>query len=203
MNLYNETYKALGAARQVYGEVSREAWKKIMSYQPRVGFLASSPGAIEIQSETMEPSMIAAFETGDLIHGNDGLSITLPIKVRGEVVGAIRLRKSEIAEAWSQDETNLAIVLSDQLSGALESARLYRESQQRAARESLVSDISARIGSTSLVESIVRETTQELGQAIGNAKITFQLQMQPDAREQVEDPARSDAVSRKNGGSKE
>ena len=148
--------------------------------------------------------MIAAFETGKAIHGTDGLSLTLPIKVRGEVIGAVRLKKSEIAEAWSQDETNLAITLSDQLSGALESARLYRESQQRAARESLVSDISARISSTSLVESIVRDTTQELGQAIGNAKITFQLQLQPDITPgEAEDNAGSSALVRKNGGSQE
>ena len=204
VNLYNETSKALDAARQVYGEVSREAWKKIMGYQPRVGFLATAPGAIQLQSETMESSMIAAFETGKAIHGTDGLSLTLPIKVRGEVIGAVRLKKSEIAEAWSQDETNLAITLSDQLSGALESARLYRESQQRAARESLVSDISARISSTSLVESIVRDTTQELGQAIGNAKITFQLQLQPDITPgEAEDNAGSSALVRKNGGSQE
>jgi GAF domain-containing protein len=180
VNLFNETDKALEASRRVYGEVSRDAWRRLMRYQPRVGYLASSPGAVQTQSEALEPTMATAFETGDLVFGKDGLSISIPIKVRGENIGAIRLKKSEISETWTQDETNLAIALSDQLSGALESARLFRESQQRAARESLVSDISARISSSSHVEAIVRETVQELGQAIGNAKITFQLQEKPD-----------------------
>jgi GAF domain-containing protein len=85
------------------------------------------------------------------------------------------LKKSEISESWTQDETNLAIALSDQLSGALESARLYKESQQHAARESLISDISARISAVSQTDAILRETVQELGQAIGNASVTFQL----------------------------
>jgi GAF domain-containing protein len=203
VNLYNETEKALEAARQVYGEVSRDAWRKVMRYQPRIGFLATVPGAVQIHSETMEPSMATAFETGDVVFGNDDLTMSIPIKVRGETIGSIRLKKSEISEAWTQDETNLAVALSDQLSGALESARLYRESQQRAARESLVSDISARISSSSRVESIVRETVQELGQAIGNAKVTFQLQNQSVQPDQADGSARSAFTSRKNGKSQE
>jgi GAF domain-containing protein len=99
----------------------------------------------------------------------------VPVKIRGLVIGAIRLRKNEISDAWTQEETNLAIALSEQISGALESARLYRESQQRAARESLVSDISARISSYSNMETIMRETVQGIGQTIGNASVTFQL----------------------------
>jgi GAF domain-containing protein len=116
------------------------------------------------------------------------LSISVPIKIRGQVIGAIRLKKPEIAEAWSQDETNLAITLSDQLSSALESARLYRESQQRAVRESLVSDISTRLSTTTTIDSILRETVQELGEALGNASVTFQLIDSSNGRRQFEDP---------------
>ncbi|MBK8824057.1 MAG: hypothetical protein IPN58_16085 [Anaerolineales bacterium] len=128
-----------------------------------------------MHSEVLETNLAKAFETGDVVLGSDNLTISVPIKVRGQTIGAMRLKKSEIAEAWTQDETNLAIALSDQLSGALESARLYRESQQRAARESLVSDISARISAVSHTDAILRETVQELGQTLGKASVTFQL----------------------------
>ena len=183
--LYEETEKALGAARVVYGEVSREAWSKILHNQPRIGYIATQPATVEMHGDQIEPSIAKAFETGDLILGSDGLTISVPIKIRGQVIGAIRLKKSEISEAWTQEETNLAISLSDQLSGALESARLYRESQQRAARESLVSDISTRISSVSNMDAILRETVQELGQAIGNASVSFQLLDQADLEKQL------------------
>ncbi|HNN12284.1 MAG TPA: GAF domain-containing protein [Anaerolineales bacterium] len=174
-NLFSETEKALEAARGAYGELSREAWTKILRSQPRVGFIATSPSTIQASVDNIDPSLAKAIDTGDLILSPDGMSISVPIKIRGQSIGAIRLKKPEIAETWSQDETNLAIALSDQLSGALESARLYRESQQRAARESLVSDISARLSAASQVETIIRETVQELGEAIGDASITFQI----------------------------
>ena len=137
-NLFSQTQKALEAARVTYVQLSREALSKILRNQARIGFIATPPITIQIQEPNLEPSIAKAIETGDLILGSDGLTISVPVKIRGQVIGAIRLKKSEIAEAWTQDETNLAIALADQLSGAMESARLYRESQQRAARESFV-----------------------------------------------------------------
>lgn len=184
-NLFDQTEKALEASRTTYGEISREAWSKILRNQPRIGFIATPPATTQTHSEKMEPSLTKAFESGGLIAGEDKLTISLPIKVRGQAIGAIRLKKNEISEAWTQEETNLALTLSDQLSGALESARLYRESQQRGARESLVSDISARISAVSNSDTIVRETVQELGQALGNATVSFQLLENFDGRNQT------------------
>ena len=195
VNLFNETEKALEAARTVYGEISREAWSKILHNQPRIGYLATPPGTVQMHSETLEPNLAKAFETGNVVLAGDNLTISIPIKVRGQSIGAIRLKKSEIAEAWTQDETNLALALSDQLSGALESARLYRESQQRAARESLVSDISARISAASHTDAILRETVQELGQTLGKASVTFQLLDHPNGQKQ----AKSGVVNVLNG----
>jgi GAF domain-containing protein len=174
-NLFSETAKALDVARATYGEISREAWNKILRSQEMIGFLATPPATVQITNDKVEPVINRAIESGDLILGEDGLTISVPVKIRGQVIGAIRLKKSEIADAWTQDETNLAVSLSDQLSGALESARLYRDSQQRAAREALVSEISARITASATRDAILRETVQELGQTIGNVSVTFQL----------------------------
>lgn len=187
-NLFSDAEKALDSARATYGQMSREAWSKMLRTQSKIGFLATPPSTIQIQSSEVEPSIARAIETGDLILGSDGLTISVPVKIRGQVIGAIRLKKAEIAEAWTQDETNLAISLSDQLSGALESARLYRETLQRASRESLVSDISARINASSTRDAIIRETVQELGQSFANTSITFQLIDQLNGASQAEGP---------------
>ena len=190
-SLFNEAEKALESARLAFGELSREAWSKILNSQPRIDYISTQPATVEIHSDHIEPSLAKAFETGDLILGADGLTISVPIKIRGQSIGAVRLKKSEISEAWTQEETNLAIALSDQLSGALESARLYKESQQRAAREATVSDISARISSVSHVDAILRETVQELGQVLKNTSVTFQLLDQADGQTPANDPQRS------------
>jgi GAF domain-containing protein/HAMP domain-containing protein len=185
-NLFSEIEKALETSRLNYGQLSREAWGRILRSQPRIGFLATAPATVQTQPDNLDSSLSKAFETGNTIIGSDGLTLSLPVRVRGQVIGAIRLKKSAISESWTQEETNLAVALSDQLSGALESARLYKESQQLAARESLISDISARINASAQTDAILRETVLELGQAIGNASVTFQLLNQTNGHSQVE-----------------
>lgn len=194
-NLFSETEKALEKARILYGAASREAWSKIIRSQTRIGYIATPPATIPIHTDVSDPDIVRAINTGDLIASSNGLTINLPIEVRGQVIGAIRLKKPEIADAWTDDETNLAVALADQLSGALESARLYRESQQRAARESLVSEISARINTASQIDAILRETVHELGQAIGNASVSFQLLDQPNGRKQAKSADNGSAPS--------
>jgi GAF domain-containing protein/HAMP domain-containing protein len=184
-NLFSDTEKALEASRSAYRELSHEAWSKILRNQTRIGFIATPPTTTQTNSEILEPSIAKAFESGDIIIGSDDLTISLPVKVRGQSIGAIRLKKAEISEAWTQEETNLAIALADQISAALESARLYRESQQRGAREAIVSDISSRISAVSNTETILRETVQELGQTLGNASVIFQLIDQFNGQEPV------------------
>jgi GAF domain-containing protein/HAMP domain-containing protein len=198
-NLFAETEKALEASRLAYGEISREAWIKILRNRPSVGYIATPPDITESKSGTVEPSIAKAIDTGDLILGNDGLTISVPIKVRGQSIGAIRLKKSDISEAWTQEETNLAVTLSDQLSSALESARLYQDSQKRAARESLVSDISARLSAVTQMDLIIRETVQELGETLGNASVTFQLLDSPNGHSPIEGDALSQPKGRENG----
>ncbi|MBI3163258.1 MAG: GAF domain-containing protein [Anaerolineales bacterium] len=190
-NLFSDTERALESSRSSYGQLSREAWGRILRSQARINYLSTPPATVKLEDETVEPVISRAIESGDLILGSDGLTISVPVKIRGQVIGALRLKKPEIAEAWTQDETALAISLADQLSGALESARLYRESQQRAARESLVSDISTRISASTTRDAIIRETVQELGQALNNATVTFQLIDRGNGREHSGSPSSS------------
>lgn len=174
-NLLSETEKALETARLISGEISREAWSRILRSEPRIGFIATPPATEQFQPEAMDTDASKAFETGKVVVSADGLTIHVPIQARGRSIGTVRLKKPEIAEAWTQEEIALAVTLSDQLSGALESARLYRESQQRAARESIVAEISARIGSLISIENIIQTTVQELGSSLPDTDIAIQF----------------------------
>jgi GAF domain-containing protein len=56
--------------------------------------------------------------------------------------------------------------LIDQLEVALESARLYRETQQRAEREALVGQITTKIRSTTDPQTMLQTAVSELKQAL-------------------------------------
>lgn len=172
-NLFEETQKSIEATKTIFGDLSRDAWSRLLSEQPRIGFIARPSGTIPVKSEKADSNIVKAIETGDIILGADNQTVTVPVKMRGISIGAIRMKKNDISEAWTQEETNLAITLSEQLSGALESARLYRESQQKAARESLTSEISARISSQTSRQGILHELLMELGEAFRSALVSY------------------------------
>jgi K+-sensing histidine kinase KdpD len=58
---------------------------------------------------------------------------------------------------------------------ALEGARLLDEAQKRAARETFLSEVATKLSASFQLDSILRDTVQELGQTLKNSTVTFQL----------------------------
>jgi GAF domain-containing protein len=58
---------------------------------------------------------------------------------------------------------------------ALEGARLLDEAQKRAAREAFLSEVATKLSASFQLDSILRDTVQELGQTLKNSTVTFQL----------------------------
>jgi GAF domain-containing protein len=93
----------------------------------------------------------------------------------GHVLGGIKIRKSAKTGKWTADQLELVNTLSEQLSVALENARLLEEAQRRAAREQAIGEITASISGSSDVDTILRTAIQELGNKIGNTEVIFEL----------------------------
>lgn len=203
--LFQQSEFALESARRAYAESSRTAWQKRLRSEEEIGYIAT-PGTLRSISSQWNDDLLKTVETGQIQMDDYEQEVNIPVKVRGQVIGAIRLRKQEASGPWTKEEIAQAITFSDQLSSALESARLFRDAQQRAARESLASDISSRITASPYTETVLRDTAMELGQAIGNVSVTFQLLQTSDGQEQVESPGNGSgehSASRKSGKKKE
>ena len=58
---------------------------------------------------------------------------------------------------------------------ALEGARLLDEAQQRAAREAFLSHMASKLSTSFQLDSILRDTVEELGQVLHGSIVSFQL----------------------------
>jgi hypothetical protein len=58
---------------------------------------------------------------------------------------------------------------------AMESARLLDDAQKRATRETFLSDLGAKLGTSFQIDSILRDTVEELGQTLRGSTVSFQL----------------------------
>lgn len=172
--LFSENQAALEAARRAYSEMSREAWENILRSHPDLGYICTLQDILYPAPNEWKPELIQASQTGETVSG-EANTLAIPIKIRDQVTGVIRLRKPDGEKKWTEDEIELMETLTEQLSVALESARLYQDTQRRAERERLASQITANIRTSNDPETILQTAVKELRQALraNKAQVSF------------------------------
>ncbi len=112
----------------------------------------------------------------------DSGTLRIPLTLRGREIGVIHLHRKPSAPPWGSRERELATEVAAQVALALDNARLLEETTHRAEVERLTSDISTRIGSSTLYESIIKTAAEELSRALGGSEVLVQIQpTQPNA----------------------
>jgi len=171
--LLAETETALEAERRAYRQLSRQAWLELTREQANLDYLCNPAGVRHTRGE-WAPEMVEARRTGQIVR-DDGMTVVIPVKMRDQVIGAVRMRKSDGDRPWTAEEEALMETLVERLGTALESARLYRDIQRRAAREQVASRISARMRETLDLEDVLRTTTEEIGRSLDLHDVTIRL----------------------------
>ncbi|MDR3577079.1 MAG: GAF domain-containing protein [Anaerolineaceae bacterium] len=99
--------------------------------------------------------------------------VAIPIKLRSQVLGVMELRFANVS--ISEDLINLLEITTNRLALALENARLLEELQIRAGREHMVSEVSAKLRTSTDIDSILRTAAVELGRALNTTEVLVQL----------------------------
>jgi len=192
--LFAEHQQALVAAQRAYGELSRTAWLEILHTRPDLGIRSDQRG-VTSASDIWRPEMEQALDMGHTIRGNGGDNdgrrvLAVPITVRGQVIGVLDTYKPAQGSDWAEEEVNLLEAIADQVGEALESARLYQETQRRAAREQAIRHVTERMRRSVDVESILQNTVAELAKALGAPRAYIRLgteaELQPSAEMHLE-----------------
>jgi GAF domain-containing protein len=100
--------------------------------------------------------------------------MALPLISRGQVLGALTVQSTE-AGAFSDEDIAVLQTMADQVSNAIENARLFEETQRLAQRERTISQITSKLRSALNLETILQTTVQELGQALGASEAIVSL----------------------------
>jgi len=111
-----------------------------------------------------------AMPLSEPIKGKSSSSLDIPLQFRGQTLGVLRLNSLDPGHVFTDDETIIAQAAADRAIMALENARLLRDAQQRAARERLLSESSARMRENLDIESVLKNAAQELHKALGNVE---------------------------------
>ena len=109
----------------------------------------------------------------------EGSVLELPIRLREQVIGALRLEANPEQPLGGEQLAFIESVIS-QAALALENARLLDETRQRAGQEMVATSMAARIWSSTDVETILRTALHELGSSLDAAQGSIELWPQPE-----------------------
>jgi K+-sensing histidine kinase KdpD len=119
---------------------------------------------------------MVALQTGRTVPGSESSpSLAIPIEAHGKIIGVIEAHKPADAESWSSEQTSLLEIFADQLGVALDSARLYEDTQRRAAEDRLVGEITARIRETLDVDTVLQTAVREMSRTLDIPRVEVRL----------------------------
>ena len=170
--LYSEAQQALQAQRQAYGDLTRSAWQELLQMQREHGYRSDAQGLYPVQTR-LEQQSLNLLEQGHV--QMDTRTLLVPLRIRNQVLGVLRLQKVEGEGNWTEDELGLVEALVEQLGVALESARLYQESQLREVSQRLISEVTTNIRQTLDVDSVLRTAAREIGDVLQLHDISIRL----------------------------
>ncbi len=144
--LFEQVQNNLEEISTLHRQYLREAWSQVIEDQGPQEYLYEAG-------------------TGQTRSPGQNVSIHLPIRLREQVIGDIRL-DTDPERKPGMEELALAESVLSQTALALENARLLEETRQRANQEILAAAITTRIWSSSNIETIMRTALEEIGSSL-------------------------------------
>ncbi len=175
--LFAQSQQALEAARRAYGELSQKAWTELLQARPDMGY-RSDESSVTGAGGIWRPEMEQAVQEKRAVqsdHASDQHSLAVPIRLGDNVIGVLDTCKPSQAGMWTPEEIAILEELAGQLGLALESARLYQDTQRRAAREKLTSQATARMRETLDIDLVLQTAARQVGQALGAHEVNIRL----------------------------
>lgn len=174
--LFQQAQESLEAERRAYGQLSQEAWRSLLATQS-VSHQRYDPHGILPAGDGWRNDMVRAAREGHVIQGRHGATPTLalPLRVRGEIVGVLDAHKPEGTPTWTVEEITLLESLVEQLGVALDSARLYQDTQQRAARDRMMGEVTARMRQTLDIDTVLKTAAREMRTLLNLAEVEVRV----------------------------
>jgi GAF domain-containing protein len=175
--LFGDAQKALAESRSTFEKYVQQEWSNFVQQVRHTGFTYDGKQVTALDTTKREQPR-AVLQTGSLVleKGKASSTVSIPIKLRGQIIGVLDVRAKRGPRDWTREEIMLLEAAAERAALALENSRLLEGAQRRAARERTIGEISSKIGSASDFNSILRATVEEMGRRIGAAEVVFELE---------------------------
>ena len=186
-----EAQSAMREVDTLNKQLTGRGWQDFLVGRSETAFTYTGADQRLVSGADWTPTLAEAVEFDRVVQVNnpDGAIISVPLRVRGQIIGAMEfeLDNGRLAQA------DLALLqqVSERLGISLDSLRSFEQTRELAAQQERVSDISARYQQVATVDDLLRITLDELSGTLGAERGTIRLGGMPTANAPVTNGATS------------
>ncbi len=160
--LLKESERYRREMQRLYGELVTETWQTILKGFGAPGYRYLGESDLLEPVRTWSPEMGQAIEEDKAVRWwkGESESVAVPLHARGNIIGVVA---AAYRGGWTPQHLETFLQLTSHLEVALESALLFAESQLRAARERMLSDLSAQFSQAFDMQVLLENAVRELG----------------------------------------
>lgn len=153
------------------------AWSQFLREGDRMPSMSIDFETEEVSQDTgWTPTLNEAVNVNQLVQEmrGDRQVVAVPLRVRGQVIGAMEFELDENRE-FAPEDYELLQEVSERFGLAVENTRLVKESQRIAQRETFINQISARLQQANDVQAALEEAARGLREAMRAGKVSIVL----------------------------
>ena len=172
-NLLQQVQTQLAQLEQSYQSFTEQSWRTFgRAGRQNIGYKFDN---VRLESiKTVPEDVRNLFDKGEALPaGLNGHNLQIPIRLRGQVIGAVQLR----FQTGNAPEVTTAMIqqIADRLATALENARLLEDSLRRANKERAIGEITTKISASVNMRNVLQTAVEELGRAIPGSDVMIQF----------------------------
>jgi GAF domain-containing protein/HAMP domain-containing protein len=186
--LFEQNQQTLNEYQALYRQNIKQGWAAFSREESSLGYRQTLSGGSKVIEPVETNEILEAINKGEILvtqpgKDHDDSYIVIPVKLRGQIIGTLRVQSPTKNRSWTRDEVNLAEAVSDRLSLALENARLIQESQKQVIKEQTISEVTSKIGASINLKNVLQTAVEELGRAMPGSEVLIRF----DNNEKVRD----------------
>jgi GAF domain-containing protein len=174
---FEETQEAIKESENTIRQYLRKEWKDTADEAENLGYRFSVTGIGPLNTVVVTPNVVQAAQSGQTSIAQEKTErrMAIPIKLRGQVIGVMHLQ-SPSQRAWEKDVIDISQAIADRVALAIENARLLETSQNQAARERTIGEITSKIGASVNLRNVLQTAVEELGRIMPGSDVVIQLE---------------------------
>ncbi|HSL42769.1 MAG TPA: GAF domain-containing protein [Anaerolineales bacterium] len=175
---FEQTRKALSEAEALAKQFVQVGWQRFTKNKNLIGVRHTGARSTLLYGKNGPDKDEKSWHTEQDRPKSRGAILSLPIKLRGEVIGSVDVRSPD-NRPWDQDELDIVTAILERAAIAMDNARLLEESQRLASKEAKISEVTAKISSSINMRNVLQTAVEELGRALPGSDVVIQFEAQP------------------------